>query len=214
MFGKEKVSMVGAEFVGTFMLATAVLVVSNMFGAGTAAWYTAVSAGAALALIVAKLGHVSGAHVNPAVTIGMWTLKKIPTTSAVVYIASQLLGGAAALAFYNYATDATLAASGAANFDWRVFWLESAGAAVFGSGIAAAVSQKLEGVYAAFTIGASLTAGALIASLASAGFVNPAVALGNNAWDRTLVIAPIVGMVVGMNIYMWLFAPAEKKRKR
>ena len=100
MFGKEKVSMVGAEFVGTFMLATAVLVVSNMFGAGTAAWYTAVSAGAALALIVAKLGHVSGAHVNPAVTIGMWTLKRIPTTSAVVYIASQLLGGAAALGLH------------------------------------------------------------------------------------------------------------------
>ncbi len=213
MFNKEKLSLVGAEFVGTAMLAMAVLVTSHMFGSGTAAWYVSLSAGATLALIVAKLGHVSGAHVNPAVTIGMWTLKKIGTTNAVVYITAQMLGGAVALLAYNYFTNETLPAIGASTFDWRPFWAEAAGAAVFGSGIVAAVTQKLEGFYGAFTIGASLTAGALLASTASAGFLNPAVALGNNAWDRTFAIAPIVGMVVGMNVYMWLFAPVTKKKK-
>ncbi len=213
MFNKEKLSVVAAEFVGTAMLAMAVLVVSHLFGSGTAAWYISLSAGAALALIVVKLGHISGAHVNPAVTIGMWTLKKISTTNAIVYIAAQLLGGAIALMVYNYLTNDTLPMIGASTFEWRIFWAEVAGAAVFGSGIVAAVSQKLEGFNAAFTIGASLTAGALLASVASAGFLNPAVALGNNAWDRTLVIAPIVGMILGMNIYMWLFAPVQKKKK-
>lgn len=213
MFNKDKLSMVSAELLGTFMLTLAVLIVSHMFGSGTAAWYTALSAGAALALIVAKFGHVSGAHVNPAVTIGLWTLKKIPTTNAIVYIASQMLGGAVALLAYNYFSNDSLPALGASVFDWRVFWAEAAGAAVFGSGIASAVTQKLEGAYKALTIGASLTAGALVASIGSAGFVNPAVALGNNSWDRTLVVAPIVGIVVGMNVYTWLFAPVAKKKR-
>ncbi len=214
MLTREKLNILIAEFLGTAMLTLTVLVVGRMFGSGTEAWYVAISAGAALALIVAKLGHVSGAHVNPAVTIGMWTLKKIPTTNAVVYIAAQMLGGASALLFYNYATNDTLISAGAAAFDWRVFWVEATGAAVFGAGIVAAITQKYEGMYAALTIGASLTAGALLASLASAGFLNPAVALGNNAWNKTLAIAPVVGMVVGMNIYAELLAPKQTKKKK
>jgi glycerol uptake facilitator-like aquaporin len=214
MLSKEKFSLMAAEFIGTAMLALAVLVTSNIFGLGTAAWYVSLTAGATLALIVAKLGHVSGAHVNPAVTLGLWTMKKTPSSTALVYIAAQLLGGACALAFYNYATNDTLAASGASSFEWRVFWLEMTGAMVFGAGIASAVVQKLEGVYAALIIGASLAAGALLASLAAPGFLNPAVALANDAWDKTVVIAPIVGMIVGMNVYTYLFAPTKKKKSR
>ncbi len=214
MFSKEKLSMVVAEFLGTALLAGTVLVTSNMFGLGTAAWYTAISAGAALMLITGVIGHVSGAHVNPAVTLGLWTLKKIETTNAVVYIAAQMLGGATALLFYNYATGDTLAATGSAPFAWNVFWVEAVGAAVFGMGIAAVMVHKLEGQWGAFVTGMSLAAGALLASLASAGFLNPAVALGNNAWNRTLAIAPLIGMVVGMNVYMALLAPAPAKKKR
>ena len=216
MFSKEKLSVVLAEFLGTAMLASIVLVASNMFGLGTAAWYTALSAGVALSLIVSVFGSVSGAHVNPAVTLGLWTLKKIETMDAVVYIASQMLGGATALLFYNYATGESLAASGSGSFAWPAFVAELVGTALFGMGIASVVFQKLEGYHAAITIGMSLTLGALVASLGSAGFLNPAVALGNNAWDRTLIFAPLIGMVVGMNVYMALIAPkpvAKKKKK-
>lgn len=217
MFSKEKLSLVLAEFMGTAMLTSIVLVVSNMFGLGTAGWYISVSAGVALALIVGVFGHVSGAHVNPAVTLGLWTLKKIETTTAIVYVCAQMLGGATALLFYNYATGESLAVSGSSSFAWPVFVSEMVGAALFGMGIASVVQQKMEGYQAAFTIGMSLTLGALVASLGSAGFLNPAVALGNGAWDRTLVIAPLIGMVVGMNVYMALIAPAPvrvtKKKK-
>jgi len=217
MLSREKLRLLLAEFFGTALLASVVLVTSNMFGLGTAAWYTALSAGVALSVIVGVFGHISGAHVNPAVTLGLWTLKKIETTNAVVYITAQLLGGATALLFYNYATGETLAVSGSSTFAWSVFVSEMVGAALFGMGIASVVSQKMQGYQAAFTIGMSLTLGALVASLGSAGFLNPAVALGNNAWDRTLVLAPLVGMVVGMNVYMALLAPAPvrvvKKKK-
>jgi glycerol uptake facilitator-like aquaporin len=108
---------------------------------------------------VTKIGHVSGAHVNPAVTIGLWTQKRITAINAIVYIAAQILGGLLALSFYNYAKHTTLPAIGADTFLWRTFWLEAAGAAIFGGGIMAALTKKLEGAYAAFTIGLSLTAG-------------------------------------------------------
>lgn len=212
MFNKQKLSLVLAEFMGTAMLASAVLVVSNLFALGTAAWYGAITAGVALSLIVSVFGYVSGAHVNPAVTIGLWTLKKIETTNAIVYIAAQMLGGASALLFFNYASGTNLAAVGSNTFTWSVFWVEAVGAALFGMGIASVVSQKLDGYHAAFTIGLSLTFGSLVASTASAGFLNPAVALANNSWDRTLALAPVLGMVVGMNVYMALIAPVQTKK--
>jgi len=214
MLSKEKMAMIFAEFFGTALLASVVLVALDLFGGGTAAWYTALTAGVALSLIVALFGRVSGAHVNPAVTIGLWTQKKIETTNAIVYIAAQLLGGLAALSFFNYVTGVNLASVDPGAFEWSVFWAEAVGAGIFGMGIVAAITQKLEGYYAAFTIGLSLTFGALVASLGSAGFLNPAVALGNNAWSGTLVAAPIVGMVVGMYLYMMFIAPAKSLRKR
>lgn len=213
MFSKHKLSLVLAEFMGTAMLASAVLVVSNLFALGTAAWYGALTAGVALSLIVSVFGHVSGAHVNPAVTIGLWTLKKIETTTAIVYVAAQMLGGASALLFFNYASGESLAAVGSSSFSWVIFWVETVGAALFGMGIASVISQKIEGYQAAITIGMSLTFGSLIASTASAGFLNPAVALANNSWDRTLALAPVLGMVIGMNIYVALIAPVQSTKK-
>jgi glycerol uptake facilitator-like aquaporin len=162
MLSKQKLSLVLAEFMGTAMLASAVLVVGNMFSLGTAAWYGALTAGVALSLIVGIFGHVSGAHVNPAVTIGLWTLKKIETTNAIVYIAAQILGGASALLFFNYASGTNLASAGSSTFTWSVFWVEAVGAALFGMGIASVVAQKLEGYHAAFTIGMSLTLGSSV----------------------------------------------------
>jgi glycerol uptake facilitator-like aquaporin len=214
MFQGKKLNVLLAELIGTFMLASAVLIVGHMFSTGTAAWYISLTAGVTLALIVTKIGHVSGAHVNPAVTIGLWTQKRITAINAIVYIAAQILGGLLALSFYNYAKHTTLPAIGADTFLWRTFWLEAAGAAIFGGGIMAALTKKLEGAYAAFTIGLSLTAGALFASTAAPGFLNPAVALSFNALDKTTLVAPIVGMVVGMQVYSSLFAPIEKSTKK
>ncbi|MCA9346082.1 aquaporin [Candidatus Saccharibacteria bacterium] len=214
MFSKEKLSLVLAELFGTAAVTGTVLVVSRMFGLGTEAWYTAISTGVVLILAMATVSHISGAHVNPAVTIGMWTMKKIETTNAIVYIAAQMLGGLAALLFYNYATNSNLASSAATNFDWRAFWVEATGAMVFGMGIAATMVQKLDGYWAAFTMGMSLSLGMMLASLGSQGYINPAISLGTRTWSSAVVLAPVVGVVVGMNLYSALFTPAPTKKKR
>ncbi len=205
--------MISAEFIGTALLSFVVLILAHMFGLGTAAWYISLSAGVTLAFIVAVFGQYSGAHVNPAITVGLWTLKKIDTATAIVYVSTQMLAGAVALLTYNYLASEKVAMSGAAAFSGRVFIAEMLGAVVFGMGVASVVVRKVEGAYASFTVGASLTLGALVASVAAPGFLNPAVALANNAWDKTVATAPIIGIVVGMNVYYYIFVSKDSTKK-
>lgn len=217
MFDRQKIGVIVAEFLGTAILALVALGASRYFNF-TAPWYVGLAVGFALMVLVTTIGKVSGAHVNPAITIGLWTLRKIESMKALVYVAAQLLGGAVAFAFVEYVTDTDILNAGMSTFDMRIFVAELVGAAVFGFGVASVVMQKIEGAQAALTIGFSLTLGVYIAAIASPAFLNPAVALANNAWDLTSVIAPVLGAILGMNIYSLFLAPKEslktsKKKK-
>jgi len=206
MTQRNKLGMIVAEFFGTAMLTSTVLAQANSNVIVNKTWFVAATAGLTLAVLVLAIGRVSGAHVNPAVTIGLWTLRKIETTTAIVYIAAQVLGAAVALRLFQYFQGDVLPNT-AGDFDWRIFVAEAIGTLVFTFGIAAAVTQKLEGYRAAFTIGTSLMLGALIASTASNGILNPAVSLGVNSWSWTYAAAPVLGAVLGMNIYDMFLAP-------
>ena len=80
-----------AEFVGTFALV--------FIGAGAGALGVGGLVGVALAhgLVVLTFayayGHISGTHINPAVTFGLWVGKQIDTAAAAAYVGVQLLGG-------------------------------------------------------------------------------------------------------------------------
>ena len=90
-----------AEFIATFTLI--------FIGAGSSILFAAkqvdlvgvaLAHGLALAIMVSVTAHISGGHVNPAVTAGLWVTGKIQTVRAGIYVAAQLLGaivGAAAL---------------------------------------------------------------------------------------------------------------------
>jgi len=93
-----------AEFLGTFALV--------FFGAGAACAFqylhgtldvglfaVALAHGLAIAIMVSALGHVSGGHFNPAVTIGFWVTRRLNTMDTVAYWAAQLAGAIAAALF-------------------------------------------------------------------------------------------------------------------
>lgn len=203
MFGRNKIAMVTAEFLGTGILTLVVLAVSkSTIGIP---YFVGIAAGLVLVAMVFAFSAVSGTHINPAITLGMWTVRKISALKAVVYIAAQLLGAGAAYLLYTYFVGQTWDNSG--NFQSKVLIAETVGTFIFAMGIAAAVYQRYEVGKAAAVIGISLTLGVLVASAAGGGFLNPAVAFGARAWVwGSYVLGPVLGAVIAFNLYGLLFA--------
>lgn len=90
-----------AEFIGTFALvffgAGAICAEQFLHGAGGIGLLgVAIAHGLAIAIMVSALGHISGGHFNPAVTIGFWVTKRFNTLDVVLYWAAQLAGAVAA----------------------------------------------------------------------------------------------------------------------
>lgn len=208
VFNRKTVAMLVAEFLGTYVLASTVLAIAGRI---SFPFFAAATAGATLAAMVLVIGAVSGAHINPAVTFGLWTLKKVSTPIALAYVAVQMLAGLTALHVNEYLLNQVVENTARVNWDWRVVLAEAIGTFVFTFGIAAAVYRGYEGARLALAIGLSLFVGVLIASFGAAGALNPAVALGINSWSLSYVVGPLVGAVLGMNAYALLFAEVPLK---
>ena len=92
-----------AEFIGlfVFVLIGAGSICTDEFlhssGAGGVGLLgIAVAHGLTMAILVTAVGHISGGHLNPAVTIGFWVTRRMGTLQAILYCAAQLLGSVAA----------------------------------------------------------------------------------------------------------------------
>lgn len=203
--------MVVAEFIGTFSLASVMLA---MVGRTAFPFFLAASAGATLSLMVLIIGSVSGALINPALTVGLWTVRKLDTTRTLVFVAAQMLGGLVAWQLNQYLLDAPLKSLAGDEFLWRVLIAEALGAFVFAYGVGAAIYHEYRGLKYAVTLGLSLSVGIVLATFASNGLLNPAVALGVHSWSLAYVIGPIVGAILGLNVYGWLGAPESRPKSR
>jgi MIP family channel proteins len=90
-----------AEFIGTFALiffgAGSICADQFLHGAGGPGLLgIAIAHGLAIAIMVSALGHISGGHFNPAITIGFWVTKGVSTLDVALYWAAQLAGATAA----------------------------------------------------------------------------------------------------------------------
>jgi aquaporin Z len=84
-----------AEIVGTFALVfagTGAIVINDVSGGSVSHVGIALTFGLIVMAMIYALGDVSGAHLNPAVTLGFWLSNRLPTSEAPTYIASQLAG--------------------------------------------------------------------------------------------------------------------------
>lgn len=204
MFGQRKVAMLVAEFVGTFVLASAMMA---MLVRTDFAFFSAIAAAVVYGFMYLVLGGASGSHLNPAVTIGYWTVRKVPTIQAIVYIAVQLLAGVAAWKFGQYVLHQSLNNIASGGWNWRVVVAEGVGTLIFGFGLAAVALSKIDESRHAVLVGAALFIGIVVASLGANGTLNPAVDITVRSWSWSYVSAQIVGLVVGMNLYAIFFTP-------
>src|SRR3989344_4260366 len=190
-----------AELLGTFLLT---LVVSLSLS-GNFPVPTPVLAALVLGLFVYTAGHISGAHINPAVTIGVWSMRKISLKDAVIYIVAQLIGATLAI----YAVGALYQEFGfnlnlQSTWDVSVGLAEFFGTVFFTFGIAAVVSGKVPVDAQGVVIGGSLLLGLSIAASQSLAILSPAVALaflGASPALGVYILAPVLGSVVGMNLF-------------
>ena len=209
-FNKAQVAPVVAEFLGTAILVMVAIVMTNTT---SVSYFVATSLAIALGVIALFFGPVSGAHVNPGVTFGMWTARKIGTLRAVAYIAAQLLGALASWQLFQYLVDKPLPAK-STGFTTPIFVAELVGTAILAMGLTAAMSRAYDALQTAFTVGAAIFSGVLVASIASAGYINPAIALGVRNFNGVYILGPLVGGLIGVNIYSMLFAPDKAVSKK
>jgi glycerol uptake facilitator-like aquaporin len=206
MFSKRKVATLAAEFLGTGVLAFVVLTVSrSQIGIP---YFVAFAAG--LAVMVFAISTQRDVHLNPALTIGLWTARRTSTVKMIAFVAMQLLGGLAAYSLYKYFSHGTVQALPTA-YDGRILVAEAVGAFVFTFAAVSGGYQQLNWVIRTVIAGAGLAIGIMVASAASAGFINPAVALASNSWGwGTYVLGPVLGGIIGVNLYGLVFAPAGR----
>ena len=205
---KAKVAPVLGEFLGTVILVMVAIVLSETTAVS---YFIATSVAATLAVAYLVFSGVSGAHLNPAVTFGLWTARRVRTIPAIAYIVAQLLGGWGAMLLYQYLAGHHLASRAVSGFDWKVLIAEAVGTLVLAIGFTAAASRTFTALESALTYGTSLFVGILVASVAAAAYLNPAVALGLHGFTWVYIVAPLIGGLVGVNLYAYLFSAGKAK---
>jgi MIP family channel proteins len=221
-----------AELVGTFILvfggtavAVAAILARPTAGGAYGSLAVALAFGLALAIVVASIGHVSGAHVNPAVTIGMAATGKFPWNYVPIYVAAQLVGAVlAALATWltfggvGARSEASLAATYPARGvgDLQAFIVEILITFILVFVVmAVATDERAPAAIAPIAVGFALAVGVFIAGPVTGGSVNPARSLGPMivAGDLTSVwlyiLGPIIGGALGALLYDRFMAQTE-----
>jgi len=92
----------GAEFIGTFWLVLggcgSAVLAAAFPGLGIGFVGVSIAFGLTVLTMAYAIGHISGCHLNPAVSIGLWAGKRFPASELVPYIVAQVLGATAGAA--------------------------------------------------------------------------------------------------------------------
>src|SRR5512140_949879 len=127
----KKLTPFVAEFVGTFYLCfagiAAILSATKVVGGGGGLVAIALAHGLALSIAVSVFGGISGAHVNPAVTLGILSTGRIKVSTAVGYIVAQCLGSVVAAALCRVIFPVTAVAEANLGIPLPASWVTSPG---------------------------------------------------------------------------------------
>ena len=187
-----------AEAVGTFVLVFlgcgAIMVDARTGGLGTLG--IAVAFGLAVTVMIAAVGHVSGAHFNPAVTAALWARRVFPLHLVALYVVAQIAGGTAAALTLRASLGriGNLGASVPSGGSGQSFvWECILTALLISVVLAVATDPRAAGQPAALVVGATVALDALVGGPVSGASMNPA---------RTLAPALAGGPTTGLWIYL------------
>jgi len=181
-----------AELFGTFILTTAVLTSINNPGFPVP---TPVIAGLTLGLLVYTIGPISGCHINPAITVGLFSIGRIDIRDAGAYLVAQFGGSVLAMMLGNifFSSPTELVVNGAP----LTGLAELFGTVLLGFAVASVVVGRVSPNLSGVVIGSGLLLGISFAATQSNGVLNPAVALGIGSLGHTYVWGPLGGALIG-----------------
>jgi len=217
-----------AELIGTFTLifigvgcicADQYLRASGQPGVGLLA--IAAAHGLAIGIMVTAVGHISGGHLNPAVTIGFWVTRRLSTLHAISYWIAQLAGAAAAAyLLVAIVPDTIWRPAGLGTPDLAPDFTRMHGMALEAATtfllvfVVFATAADAKGAFnkiAGFAIGLTITMDILFAGPFTGGAMNPARAFGpalaSHHWTNHGVywVGPLFGGVIAGVLYDRLF---------
>ena len=201
-----------AEVIGTFALVfagTGAIVINDVSGDKITHVGIALTFGLVVMAVIYAVGDISGAHLNPAVTLGFWFAKRLPRTSVLPYIGSQLVGAfAASSLLWSMFTHPTLGATHPAGSSMQTFTLETVLTAILMFVIlSVAAGPKEKGLLAGVAIGGVIAFEAMFAGPISGASMNPARSLapavlsGSIADVWIYIAAPVLGSVIAVILH-------------
>jgi MIP family channel proteins len=203
-----------AELVGTFIL---VFVGGFAVASGQGVVTAALAHGIILVSIVYTYGHISGAHVNPAVTAGLLVGNQIKLDRAVYYWVAQFVGAVIAAVVLNVIVPGTNVGQTTGSLTVSAVWAAAVFEAIMTFFLVSAVYQaaafgkagNLAGVAIGFTLGGSILAGGTYtgASLNPARTFGPALVGGDLSYVLPYFIGIFAGGVIAGLVQTYLFKP-------
>lgn len=208
-----------AELLGTFALVfcgTGAIIVDAQSQGALGHIGVAFTFGSIVMVMVYALGSLSGAHINPAVTIGAVVARKFPAVQVIPYILAQIIGAllASFLLRFMFPGDGSLGMTLPAGDPWQSFAFEFIFTFFLMLVILSVVSLSSLTPASGLAIGSTILVGALVAGPVSGGSFNPArslgpaIATGNLSMIWIYLLAPVCGTVLASLLWPWL----EKQR--
>jgi len=219
-----------AEFIGTFWLVFggcgSALLAAAFPGVGIGLVGVSFAFGLTVLTIAYSLGHISGAHLNPAVTVGLWVAGRVNTNDVLPYVVAQILGAITAACFLylivtgNGSSIGSFAANGygehsPGNYNLiAAFITELVMTFMFLLIILGATDEKAPKGFAGIAIGLSLTLIHLVSIPVTNTSVNPArsisQALFAGGWALAqvwlFIVVPLIGAVLAGMVYKYFKA--------
>lgn len=202
-----------AEIIGTFALifcGTGAMIINQQTGGVISHAGVAATWGLIVAAMIYTVGDISGAHLNPAVTIAFWVAKTFPTKEILPYIISQGIGAflASFILHYLFPTNDTLGASLPAGTAMQSFVLEFILTfLLMFTIIHVAKGSKEQGMFAGIAIGSVVLLEAMFAGPICGASMNPmrslspAVVSGHLEHLWVYLSAPMLGAVLAVLVW-------------
>jgi aquaporin NIP len=202
-----------AEFIGTFALVfcgTGAIIINEQTGGQVGHIGIAITFGLVVMAMIYSFGNSSGAHFNPAVTVGFWAAKLLPKKEVTPYVFSQILGAflATAILKFLFPENVNLGATIPFGSAFQSFILEVI-LTFFLMLVILSTSQgsKELGVMAGLAIGSTVLLEAMFAGPISGASMNPARSLspallsGNIQYLWIYLIAPVIGALLSTIVW-------------